>query len=161
MKLNELNKTNSIQSKRLGRGAGSGKGKTAGRGTKGQKSRAGHNIPRSFEGGQTPLIQKLAKKRGFRSLKVKPQAIKISLIEKHFSENDKVTLKKLFEKGLIDEKNTPVKIVSDKKSEKKYSWEGVVLNQKLLKDQMSVKSTKSVEDSKESKKPAKKVVSKS
>ncbi len=148
MKLNELNKINVSESKRVGRGVGSGKGKTSGRGTKGQKSRAGHNIPRSFEGGQTPWIQRLAKKRGFRSLKIKPQVIKISLIEKYFEENDKITLKKLFEKGFIEEKNTRVKIVTDRKPEKKYSWEGVVLNQKLVKDQI------------EGKKPADKVVSK-
>lgn len=53
---------------RVGRGPGSGKGKTAGRGTKGQKSRSGHHyLPARFEGGQMPLTQRLPKLRGFRN----------------------------------------------------------------------------------------------
>lgn len=54
------------KSKRVGRGIGSGKGKTAGRGTKGQKSRTGYKIPRRFEGGQNSLISRLPKKKGFK-----------------------------------------------------------------------------------------------
>ena len=51
--------------KRVGRGDGSGHGTYSGRGCKGQKSRSGYNIPRGFEGGQLPLIQRLPRKRGF------------------------------------------------------------------------------------------------
>lgn len=71
--LSELPKTETRKAKRVGRGVGSGKGKTAGRGTKGQKSRSGYNIPLRFEGGQTPLVQRLPKKKGFKSLRQKRQ----------------------------------------------------------------------------------------
>src|SRR5688572_28418029 len=66
MRLHELTKT-ATPRKRVGRGEGSGLGKTAGRGHKGQKSRAGHHyMPAHFEGGQMPLTQRLPKLRGFR-----------------------------------------------------------------------------------------------
>lgn len=53
--------------KRVGRGSSAGGGSTAGRGNKGQKQRTGGNVPAYFEGGQTPLIRRLAKRRGFKS----------------------------------------------------------------------------------------------
>ena len=68
MKLNNIPKIKEV-AKRLGRGIGSGKGKTSGRGVKGQKSRSGVAI-KSFEGGQMPLYRRLPK-RGFNSLKNK------------------------------------------------------------------------------------------
>lgn len=65
MRLHELTR-DSRPAKRVGRGMGSGHGKTAGRGTKGQKSRSGHHMmPAYFEGGQMPLTQRLPKLRGF------------------------------------------------------------------------------------------------
>ena len=66
MKLNELKSSNFKPKKRLGRGIGSTKGKTSGRGHKGQKSRSGVAI-KSFEGGQMPLYRRLPK-RGFRTI---------------------------------------------------------------------------------------------
>lgn len=67
MRLHELTKEHR-PAKRVGRGMGSGRGKTAGRGTKGQKSRADHHrLPAQFEGGQMPLTQRLPKLRGFRN----------------------------------------------------------------------------------------------
>lgn len=67
MRLHELTR-DSRPAKRVGRGMGSGHGKTAGRGTKGQKSRSGHHMmPAYFEGGQMPLTQRLPKLRGFRN----------------------------------------------------------------------------------------------
>ena len=72
MNLNELAKTNKKKI-RVGRGIGSGKGKTSGRGHKGQKSRRGVAI-KSFEGGQMPLYRRLPK-RGFKSLKKQEVAI--------------------------------------------------------------------------------------
>jgi len=56
--------------KRVGRGVGTGKGKTSGRGTKGQKSRTGYKIPRLFEGGQTSIIARLPKAKGFSSSRI-------------------------------------------------------------------------------------------
>jgi len=69
MKLNELVTKNNKTKKRLGRGIGSSKGKTCGRGHKGQKSRSGVAI-KSFEGGQMPLYRRLPK-RGFKTIKNK------------------------------------------------------------------------------------------
>ena len=73
MKLNSLNIKVRKKSKRVGRGIGSSKGKTAGRGHKGQKSRSGVAI-KSFEGGQMPLYRRLPK-RGFRNFNAKKIAI--------------------------------------------------------------------------------------
>ena len=76
MKLNSIFKTKEIR-KRLGRGIGSGKGKTSGRGVKGQKSRRGVAI-KSFEGGQMPLYRRLPK-RGFNPIRVKKRCAIINL----------------------------------------------------------------------------------
>ena len=70
MKLNDLRPADGAHTPktRVGRGIAAGKGKTAGRGTKGQKSRAGGNLPPWFEGGQTPLHIRIPKLRGFRNI---------------------------------------------------------------------------------------------
>jgi len=70
LRLNDIEVPSGINKdrKRVGRGAGSGHGKTAGRGTKGQKARTGGNVPPRFEGGQTPLQQTLPYKRGFTNI---------------------------------------------------------------------------------------------
>src|SRR5437763_16900613 len=67
MKIHELAPPNGARSerRRKGRGLGSGRGKTAGKGVKGQKSRSGGSIPAYFEGGQLPLVRKLPYRRGF------------------------------------------------------------------------------------------------
>ncbi len=81
MKLNSIYKTKETK-KRVGRGIGSGKGKTSGRGVKGQKSRSGVAI-KSFEGGQMPLYRRLPK-RGFNSIKKdKIAKINVEKIQKH------------------------------------------------------------------------------
>src|SRR6266568_2276247 len=67
MKIHELTTSAGTDKKRVGRGIGSGYGKTAGRGTKGQKARTGGNVRPGFEGGQNPLAKRLPKKRGFTS----------------------------------------------------------------------------------------------
>jgi large subunit ribosomal protein L15 len=88
MQLNTLNSKTSRKKKRLGRGIGSVKGKTSGRGHKGQKSRSGVAI-KSFEGGQMPLYRRLPK-RGFKSLKINNTAlINISKIQE-IIENKKI-----------------------------------------------------------------------
>jgi large subunit ribosomal protein L15 len=70
MKLHDLRSPQGAnkRKKRVGRGTASGHGKTAGRGMKGQKARAGGNIPPGFEGGQLPLYRRLPKKRGFTNI---------------------------------------------------------------------------------------------
>ena len=105
MKLNNILKTKEVK-KRLGRGIGSGKGKTSGRGVKGQKSRSGVAI-KSFEGGQMPLYRRLPK-RGFNSLQSKDKIAVInlskiqSLIDKKILlPTDKIDLKLLKSHNII------------------------------------------------------------
>ena len=112
-----LNSTITIKEKKIrpGRGIGSGKGKTSGRGHKGQKSRRGVAI-KSFEGGQMPLYRRLPK-RGFKSLKKEKVAIlNLSKIQNIFdkSNNDLknvLDLKTLKEKKLINKKFLQLKIL--------------------------------------------------
>lgn len=87
--------------KRIGRGPGSGTGKTAGKGHKGQKSRSGYSSKRGFEGGQMPLQRRLPK-RGFTNI-FKKEWLEISLakIEENFNAGDVVTPEILHERGLI------------------------------------------------------------
>ena len=116
MKLNTLVKTN-FSKIRVGRGIGSGKGKTSGRGVKGQKSRSGVAI-KSFEGGQMPLYRRLPK-RGFKSIKRKKIAIiNISDIEsfiknKKIKAQDEINIKILTEKKLINKKYNKLKILGN------------------------------------------------
>ena len=87
--------------KRVGRGPGSGLGKTAGRGEKGQKSRSGYSRKIGFEGGQMPLHRRLPK-RGFTNI-FKKQWLEISLaaLEQHFNADEEITPEVLHERGLI------------------------------------------------------------
>ncbi len=106
----KLNKTKI----RVGRGIGSGKGKTSGRGVKGQKSRSGVAI-KSFEGGQMPLYRRLPK-RGFKTLRKKNIAVlnlsKIqNLLEKNKLDINVFDLKVLKEKKLINRKFVKLKIL--------------------------------------------------
>ena len=116
MKLNTLVKTN-FSKIRVGRGIGSGKGKTSGRGVKGQKSRSGVAI-KSFEGGQMPLYRRLPK-RGFKPVTKKNIAIiNISDIEsyiknKKIKAQDEINIKILTEKKLINKKYNKLKILGN------------------------------------------------
>lgn len=101
--LNNLSpaKGSTHKKKRIGRGPGSGTGKTAGKGHKGQKSRSGYSRKIGFEGGQMPLQRRLPK-RGFTNI-FKKDWIEISLakIEENFQAGDVVTPEILHERGLI------------------------------------------------------------
>ena len=116
MKLNSLVKTN-LQKMRVGRGIGSGKGKTSGRGVKGQKSRSGVAI-KSFEGGQMPLYRRLPK-RGFKSFIKKNVAIlNLSSLQKYYEDKildfkTPIDLKILKEKKLINKKFEKLKILGN------------------------------------------------
>ena len=115
MKLNLLNSKKSKTKKRLGRGIGSTKGKTCGRGHKGQKSRSGVAI-KSFEGGQMPLYRRLPK-RGFKSSKNKDIAIiNLTKIQQFFENkiilpNNKVNLSILQKSKLINKKYAKLKLL--------------------------------------------------
>ena len=114
MNLNELVKINKKKI-RVGRGIGSGKGKTSGRGHKGQKSRRGVAI-KSFEGGQMPLYRRLPK-RGFKSLSKQEVAIlNLSSIEELINKKEKslkspLDLKQLQDKNIISKKFKKLKIL--------------------------------------------------
>ena len=87
--------------KRIGRGPGSGLGKTAGKGHKGQKSRSGYSSKIGFEGGQMPLQRRLPK-RGFTNIfKTKWIEISLSKIEENFAAGESITPEILHERGLI------------------------------------------------------------
>lgn len=75
MKYNELNVSSNRASRRVGRGISAGQGKTAGRGTKGQKSRTGKSRRPGFEGGQNPLMMRLPKLPGFKSIRPKMENV--------------------------------------------------------------------------------------
>ena len=115
MKLNLLKSKISRVKKRLGRGIGSSKGKTSGRGHKGQKSRSGIAI-KSFEGGQMPLYRRLPK-RGFRSLKKKNLAIiNLNKIQQFFKDkiilpNVKLNLSTLQKSKIISKKYVKLKLL--------------------------------------------------
>ena len=115
MKLNSLNIKMKKPKKRLGRGIGSSKGKTCGRGHKGQKSRSGVAI-KSFEGGQMPLYRRLPK-RGFKSFKNNKIAhINLSKIQEIFKSkkaipNNKLNLSSLIKSKLINKKYKKLKIL--------------------------------------------------
>ena len=114
MQLNKLIKNNKRKI-RVGRGIGSGKGKTSSRGHKGQKSRSGVSI-KSFEGGQMPLYRRLPK-RGFKSVKEnKIAALNLSSIQRMFDKSqnklqNSIDLKILKEKKLINKKYIKLKIL--------------------------------------------------
>ena len=125
MQLNTLTSKNTKNKKRLGRGIGSSKGKTSGRGHKGQKSRSGVAI-KSFEGGQMPLYRRLPK-RGFKSIKSKKNIalINLSRIQEIISKqktilNNKINLSNLQKSKIINKKYKKLKLLG-----------GGDLNQKL------------------------------
>lgn len=104
--------------KRVGRGIASGQGKTAGRGTKGQRSRSGFNIPKRFEGGQTPLSMRLPKLRGFKVKKTNTVLITLDTISENYKDGETVSRETLIEYSLI-KKNQAVKILNNGKLTKK------------------------------------------
>jgi large subunit ribosomal protein L15 len=101
--LNNLHapKGSTHKKKRVGRGPGTGLGKTSGRGEKGQKSRSGYSSKVGFEGGQMPLHRRLPK-RGFTNI-FKKEWIEVSLssLEQNFEANDEITPEVLHDRGLI------------------------------------------------------------
>lgn len=98
--------------KRVGRGPGSGNGKTAGRGHKGQKSRSGFSRRYGFEGGQMPLVRRIPK-RGFTNIfRVGYQVVNLRDLDRVFADGDTVTPEILADKGLIRGDKKPVKVLA-------------------------------------------------
>lgn len=105
--------------KYLGRGSGSGHGKTSTRGHKGQRARAGRDFRPGLEGGSMPLIRRLPK-RGFRSHEALRESYQIVNIEQlnRFSKGSTVTALSLKEEGLIKDENGLIKLLGDGKLNK-------------------------------------------
>lgn len=115
------------KSKRLGRGYGSGVGgHTSTRGSKGQKSRAGHKSLQFFEGGNVPFFRRMPKARGFKKTdKVHATAINLDILDKNYKSGEVVSLESLKEKALIAKKTESVKILGSKDISKKIVLEGI------------------------------------
>ncbi len=125
---------------RVGRGIGSGKGKTSGRGVKGQKARTGHHSVKGFEGGQTPIYMRLPK-RGFNNILAQEiEVINIKNIlnfveSKKLDSATKITKEHLEKVGLIKSKNSKVKLIMGKEDHSSSSS-----NLKILVDSYSEKA---------------------
>ena len=118
MKLDDLKPAvKKVNRNRVGRGIGSGNGKTSGRGQKGQKSRSGGGVRRGFEGGQTPLYRRLPK-RGFTNIHAKTYT-EVTLKMLNQVKNTDVTAESLVEEGIIGKINDGIVILATGKLEKK------------------------------------------
>lgn len=120
MKLHELKPAvgSRKERKRVGRGTGSGMGKTSTRGHKGQNARTGGGVRPGFEGGQTPLFQRLPK-RGFTNINRKEYAIVNLDTLNRFEDGTEVTPELLIETGIIKNEKAGVKILANGNIEKK------------------------------------------
>jgi large subunit ribosomal protein L15 len=108
MKYNELKSAHKSSPKRVGRGIAAGQGKTAGRGTKGQMSRTGSSKKPGFEGGQNPLMQRLPKLHGFRSLKVAAENVFTDQLDALGANVDSTMLA---DKGLVSNPYVRIKLL--------------------------------------------------
>ena len=118
MKLGELKPAEErVSRRRVGRGIGSGLGKTSGRGHKGQKARSGGGVRRGFEGGQTPLYRRLPK-RGFTNIHAKNYT-EVTLTMLNKSTVTDVTAETLLSDGIIGKVNDGIVILATGKLEKK------------------------------------------
>ena len=120
MKLHELKPAEGSRKvrNRVGRGTGSGNGKTAGKGHKGQNARSGGGVRLGFEGGQTPLFRRLPK-RGFTNIGRKEYAIVNLDALNRFEDGTEVTAELLLETGVISKLNNGVKVLANGTLEKK------------------------------------------
>lgn len=120
MKLHELKPAEGSRGvrKRVGRGIGSGTGKTAGKGHKGQKARSGGGVRPGFEGGQNPLFRRLPK-RGFTNVNRKEYAVVNLETLNRFDEGTEVTPELLIESGVVSNAKAGIKILGNGNLEKK------------------------------------------
>ena len=124
MKIDELKPQTKITKRtRVGRGMGSGLGKTSGRGHKGQKARSGGGVRRGFEGGQTPLYRRLPK-RGFTNIHAKTYT-EVTLTMLNKSKATDVTAETLLEEGIIGKINDGIVVLATGKLERKLNVKAV------------------------------------
>ena len=107
--------------KRVGRGGGSGMGKTSTRGHKGQNARKGHKQKLGFEGGQMPLVRRLPK-RGFNNARFNAKALGVNLadLEKKFEAGAEITVESLAKAGFSDNKAPKIKLLAKGEITKKF-----------------------------------------
>ncbi|EHS7172228.1 50S ribosomal protein L15 [Staphylococcus pseudintermedius] len=120
MKLHELKPSEGSRKlrNRVGRGAGTGNGKTSGRGQKGQKARSGGGVRPGFEGGQLPLFRRIPK-RGFTNINRKEYAI-VNLDQlNQFEDGTEVTPELLIETGVVKNEKAGIKVLGNGSLEKK------------------------------------------
>lgn len=124
MKLGELRSAaEKVARKRVGRGIGSGTGKTSGKGHKGQKARSGGGVRRGFEGGQTPLYRRLPK-RGFTNIHANNYT-EVTLTMLNKATTDVVDSESLIKDGIISKANDGIVIIATGKLEKKLTVKAV------------------------------------
>lgn len=124
MKLGELRPNVPVKDrKRVGRGMGSGTGKTSGKGHKGQKARSGGGVRRGFEGGQTPLYRRLPK-RGFTNIHANNYT-EVTLTMLNKSKATDVTAESLLEEGIIGKINDGIVVLATGKLDKKLNVKAV------------------------------------
>ena len=125
MKLDELKPAQKTKKKTVvGRGVGSGLGKTSGRGHKGQKARSGGGVRRGFEGGQTPLYRRLPK-RGLNNSVHANDYVEVTLTMLNKSSKEDVTAESLIEDGIIRKAKDGIVILATGKLEKKLNVKAV------------------------------------
>ena len=123
MELGNIGTSRKTAIKRVGRGTGSGLGKTSGKGHKGQKARSGGGVRRGFEGGQTPLYRRLPK-RGFTNIHAKKYTeVTLTMLSK--SKATDVTADTLLEEGIIGKVQDGIVILATGKLEKKLNVKAV------------------------------------
>ena len=119
MKLNELENINAKARKRVGRGPGSGTGKTSGKGHKGQNARSGGGVRPGFEGGQLPLFRRLSK-RGFNNYNFRTVYATVNVGDlARFEEGTTVTKELLIEVGLVKKELDGIKVLGNGELTKK------------------------------------------
>ena len=127
MKLHELAPGEGArrEKRRVGRGHGSGRVKTSGRGTKGQNSRAGGGTRVGFEGGQNPWTMRIPHKRGFNIGRFRKtvQVLNLKDLEAYFEDGQSVTPAVLSERGIVDNTTDPIKLLGEGTLSKKLTLE--------------------------------------
>jgi large subunit ribosomal protein L15 len=115
--------------KRKGQGNATGNGTFGGRGMNGQNSRSGGGVRLGFEGGQTPLIQRMPKMKGFRNPnRVESQVVNLDQLEIRFKEGETVNFDSLIANKLVSKNNPKVKVLGSGELTKKLNIEGLLVS---------------------------------
>ena len=123
MKLNEVRPARGAvrERKRIGRGTGSGRGGTAGKGHKGEQARSGSPKRKAFEGGQVRITRRLPK-FGFKNpFRIEYQVVNVNRLQERFADGDTVDVEALIARGLLSKRFEPVKVLGDGELRKKLS----------------------------------------